>query len=331
MDSEKTTYTVWGIGEGVHETDAVKPITTPAEQIELLKAKGVTFERCDEERALEILSGHETYLHLTAYRVLFQRHADGTDEGKFVSLDFGDLLDVCALDDTLREAFRLMAKDIERVVKTWLVTKASLRGEDGYGIVADFVESLPPSLKGSLRRELDGRAKGDVYAGSLIDHYRDAMPAWVLLEVVPFGTLLAFYLFCVDRWGEACRREFHYALKDVKAVRNCASHGGCLLNGLVPGNETSHVTSSVAINWLNSHDIGNTKGRRAKLRNRRIQQMVTTIALYDTIVEEKEGSTVGTIRALQVSLAETVERYGSQNPFVSYLVFLMRVLDAAAA
>ena len=219
-------FIAWGMDDGVHDALSLKPITTPGQQIELLRGKGVTFERCTEERALEILSSAETYLHLSAYRVLFQRHEDGPDAGKFVSLDFGDLLDVSSLDDVLRETFRLMAKDVERAVRAWLVSDAAERGEDGYGIVADFVSSLPRGFREGLRRDLVSRSQADECAGSLIDHYRDAMPVWVL-EVVPFGTLLAFYLFCAERWDEAERREIHYALKDVKAVRNCASHGLC--------------------------------------------------------------------------------------------------------
>lgn len=225
-----------GIDEGVHEVDALKPIATPAEQVEMLKAKGVTFEQCSEERAMEVLSEHETYLHLTAYRVPFQRHTDGPAEGK---------------------------------------------------------------------------------------------PVWVLLEVVPFGTLLAVYLFCVARWGESDHRELHYALKDVKAIRNCASHGGCLINGFVSADEAKHVTSGVTIDWLNEHGIKNSKGRRARLRNRRVQQLVTTVALYNTIVGRGGKEEISAVRALKSSLAERVERYGSQNTFVSCLAFLAKVLDAA--
>lgn len=140
MDDAKK-LTAWGMDDGVHDALSLKPITTPEQQIDLLKGKGVTFERCAEERALDILSSAETYLHLSAYRVLFQRHEDGFDAGKFVSLDFGDLLDVSSLDDVLRETFRLMAKDVERAVRAWLVSEAAGRGEDGYGVVAD---SCPP-------------------------------------------------------------------------------------------------------------------------------------------------------------------------------------------
>lgn len=124
MDDAKK-LTAWGMDDGVHDALSLKPITTPEQQIDLLKGKCVTFERCAEERALDILSSAETYLHLSAYRVLFQRHEDGFDAGKFVSLDFGDLLDVSSLDDVLRETFRLMAKDVERAVRAWLVSEAA--------------------------------------------------------------------------------------------------------------------------------------------------------------------------------------------------------------
>lgn len=276
------------------------------------------------------MTSAETYLHLSAYRVLFQRHEDGPDSGKFVSLDFGDLLDVSSLDDALREAFRLMAKDIERAVRAWLMSETANRGEDGYRIVADFASSLPRGFQEGLRRDLISRSRSDEYAGPLIDHYRNAMPVWVLLEVVPFGTLLAFYLFCVERWDEAGRREIHYALKDVKAVRNCASHAGCLCNGFVPERETRHATSGVVLDWLNVHGVRNSKGRRARLRNRRTQQLVTTVALHDILAGGHAApATLDALLDLRPLMDDAIARYRTQNPLVSHLAFLARVLDAA--
>lgn len=60
-------------------------------------------------------------------------------------------------------------------------------------------EGQTKSFRKSIARNLESRAEkpggGDEYAGSLITHYGSAMPTWVFLEVVPFGTKLAFYLF----------------------------------------------------------------------------------------------------------------------------------------
>ena len=116
MDSVEK-YTVWSMDDGVRDAVSIKLITTLEQQIELLKGKGVTFERCAEDCALDILTSGETYLHLSAYRVLFQRHEDGPDVGKFVNLDFGDLLDVSCFDDAFRETFRLLAKNLRGFVR----------------------------------------------------------------------------------------------------------------------------------------------------------------------------------------------------------------------
>ena len=92
MEETGKTYTAWGIGEGAHEAAALKPMLTPEEQVALLKAKGVTFERCDEAEAVRELSNRDTFLHIAAFRRMFQRHADGKNAGKYVELDFADLL-----------------------------------------------------------------------------------------------------------------------------------------------------------------------------------------------------------------------------------------------
>lgn len=133
-----------------------------------------------------------------------------------MSLDFGDLLDVSSLDDVLRETFRLMAKDVERAVRAWLVSEAAGRGEDGYGVVADFVSSLPRGFREGLRRDLVSRSQADEYAGSLDRPLPGSMPYGCCWKWHRSGRCSAFYLFCVERWEEVGRREIHYALKDVR-------------------------------------------------------------------------------------------------------------------
>ena len=92
MEETEKTYTAWGLDEGEHETQGLKPMLTPEGQVELLKAKDVTFDRCSEEQAIEALSGRDTFLHTAAYRKLFQVHREGGKAGQYVKLDFADLL-----------------------------------------------------------------------------------------------------------------------------------------------------------------------------------------------------------------------------------------------
>jgi len=237
MVNPSETYTAWSIGEGAHEVTGLKPMLNPEEQVALLKAKGVSFERCGEEQAADALARRGTFVHLASCRRLFQKHASGDDRGKYVRLDFADLLALDALDDELRKAFLAVSQDVERLAKTSMVTRASrLDDEDGYGIVADFMRAQQRRYRSYIERDLSSRMSagivGDVYTGRIIGHYRDAMPVWAFLEVVTFGTALAFCLFCSERWDDAVMREEHYILKGVKAVRNCCSHGSCIVNGM---------------------------------------------------------------------------------------------------
>ena len=204
MEETEKTYTAWGLDEGEHEAQGLKPMLTPEGQVELLKAKGVTFDRCSEEQAIEALSGRDTFLHTAAYRKLFQVHREGGKAGQYVKLDFADLLDLDALDGRLRRTFLAVTGDIERIAKTRLIARlADDPTEDGYGIVSEFMQGQRATYRNSIARGLKARAGSsegaDTYSGNLIEHYRSAMPVWVFLEVVPFGTLLAFLLFCADR------------------------------------------------------------------------------------------------------------------------------------
>ena len=333
MEETEKTYTAWGLDGGVHEVQGLKPMLTPEGQVELLKAKGVTFERCSEDQAIDALSRQGTFMHLVSCRRLFQKHAEGRDRGLYVKLDFADLLALNGLDARIRRAFLFAAQDVERFAKTAVITRISEDpAEDGYGIVADFIESQQGRYRGYIERDLSLRmsaeVEGDIYSGRIIAHYSEAMPVWAFLEVVTFGTLLAFYLFCSERWEDAAMREEHYILKGVKSVRNCCSHGSCILNGMDKSYESDYALSSLVYDWLNSNGIPNSKTRRAKLKNRRVQQLLETLVMFDRLGGAGlSATTEDALSSLKASLHEVCEEYGDQNGFVSYLRFLADLID----
>lgn len=336
MEETDKTYTAWGIGEGVHEATGLKPMLTPEEQVALLKAKGVAFERCDEEKAVDALTRQGTFMHLASCRRLFQKHEEGPKKGQYVRLDFDDLLAMDKLDAEIRRCFLMASQDVERLAKTAIISRISEdQAEDGYGIVADFMESQGGRYRGYIERDLRARmtaeVEGDLYSGRIIGHYREAMPVWAFLEVVTFGTLLAFYLFCSERWGEADMREEHYVLKGVKAVRNCCSHGSCIVNGMDATYESDYSLSTLVYDWLGEVGVPNSKTRRSKLKNRRVQQLLETLVMFDRLGGQTLcPSTTKALSALSDGISDTCERYGDQNGFVSYLRFLGNLLDKAA-
>lgn len=324
-----TTYTVWGIDQGVHEARNLKPMLTPDEQVELLKDKGVTFERCTVEEAVASLTERDSFLHIASYRKLFQKHCDGARKGQYVRLDFADLVSLDSLDARLRSAFLSVAYDIERVAKATLIERISLdESEDGYSIVSDFMSSQQKRYRNSIESNLKVRMTEDAYSGELIAKYAASMPVWVFLEVVSFGAMLSFYLFCAERWGDERMRQDHYAMKGVKAVRNCCSHGACIINGFDAENPADTRPSSIAYEWLDSKGIERGTGRRAKLRNKRIQQLLETLVMFERMgCAPSSPYSLSSLRQLKGAMNDVCEEYGDQNAFVSYLGFLARLID----
>ncbi len=325
-------YPAWSIDGKTEGIFGTKPMLTIDEQIAKLESKGITFKRCSKTEATKLLAHNESYLHVTAYSKLFQRYENGQNAGKYVALDFADLINLNDLDEALRNVFRRLAQDVERMTKAKLLSSAIYaEGNNGYTIVRDFLEAMPTEYRTSVKQSLGRRsdAAADPYSGALIEHYKDAMPLWVFVEVISFGTLLALYLFCATRWNDKTMRQDHYALKFVKSIRNCTMHGVCIINGLVKGEASRFITPQMTSTWLRSHDIENNDTRKAKLRNGRIQQLVTTIAAFDTMGGgESFPQSLIDLRSFNQSLKNRSERYGTQNAFVSYLAFLARIIDA---
>lgn len=60
-----------------------KPMLSTEGQIAHLKARGVAFELCDEQEALEYLRANTYYYKFAAYRVLFPKKVGGAHDGEY--------------------------------------------------------------------------------------------------------------------------------------------------------------------------------------------------------------------------------------------------------
>lgn len=100
-----------------------KPILTIEQQIEHLKQKGVAFELCSEEEAADYLRDKCNFFKLASYRKLFSKYEGGPRDGRYVDLDFGQLLLLATLDQELRHALLGMTLDIEHFQKVTLLPR----------------------------------------------------------------------------------------------------------------------------------------------------------------------------------------------------------------
>lgn len=124
---------------------------------------------------------------LAAYRVLFEKRIGGAHDSEYVGLDFGHLRDLAAIDHILRYTLLPMTLDIERFAKVRLMREVTDRAdEDGYSIVADYLESLSERNRSIREKEME-RLKRDRYSGGMARKYDEEKPVWVLIELLSFG------------------------------------------------------------------------------------------------------------------------------------------------
>lgn len=322
-----------------NKQEHTKPKLTVSEQIKHLRRKGVTFNSCDTDRAAWELTYRDSFLHLTAYRALFQKYESGEKAGQYIRLDFSNLLDLDALDAEIRSVFLQVSLDVEHLAKQKIKRMITdNEAEDGYSIVSDFMSSLAKGYRKKIEHELSIRSneeniERDEYAGNLIGKYLEDMPAWVLLEILSFGSFLSFYKFCSERWDDTELSLEYFMLKDVKAIRNACAHRSCIINGFCNSVKTDYDTSPLVTTWLTNHGIANSKSRRAKLGNRRIQQIACAIVSLDHYPESRKVccNSFDRLFFLKDSINARLEEYSVDNACVSYLAFLVKMIDGISA
>ena len=151
------------------------------------RVKGDNDVRAAEERRRSRGSGRPGDGQLAAYRVLFEKRVGGAHDGEYVGLDFGHLRDLAAIDHILRYTLLPMTLDIEHFAKVKLMREVTDRAdEDGYSIVADYLESLSERNRSIREKEME-RLKRDRYSGGMARKYDEEKPVWVLIELLSFG------------------------------------------------------------------------------------------------------------------------------------------------
>lgn len=310
-----------------------KPLLSTTELIAHLKSKGVTFDLCSESDAAKYLMDTNNYLRAASYRKLFPTQVEGPHVGQYINLDFAYLIELSSADRKLREAFLGIAIDVEHFAKVDLLRRLEAESEDGYAIVSDYLTHRPRVLSG-LRARAEKNERHDVYSGNLIAHYLDNMPAWVMLEVVDFGTFVDFWLFCAKRWEDDEMRQVHFLLKSAKALRNACAHNSLLVHGLnARDSPASFPTNLLISNSLNARGMRNSRTRRAKLKNLRIAQISSALWALDHFCKRPSTLERHAIRLAAVRSSVEKSRFaqtpsaGTNMAIISFFGFLWRLVD----
>ena len=259
-----------------------KKFLTAKEQVRHCEQKGVQFNDISKTKAIQYLEENNNYFKLRSFRKNFIKD----NSGKYVHLDFADLVDLSILDNRLRRLLLEMSISIEHFSKVHLLKILQERELDGCQIITDYVAQLTSLHKDRLLTDLY-KNRNSVYCGNLCRKYcaddLTGCPVWVFIEIVSFGQYLHFYEFCVDRTKNKELNRRLYLMRVVKDLRNACAHNNCIINDLrFIGPKTNNPPLEVqsALSMLNL-----SKAQRQKyLRRSATYQIIVTLYTHKEIV-----------------------------------------------
>ncbi len=295
-------------------------------QIAKLKEQGVTFDICTESDAREYMAEKCPAFKTCAYTRLFDVHAEGENEGKYMDLDFGQLKYLADIDQCLREILLAMSLDIEHFCKTRLITECAVTEADDHAVMADYWSSQDDRQRKYIEREI-ARSKNDPTNDYIFEEYGDNLPLSAFVEVVPFGTIVGLIRYCGTCSDDKQMIADYFILRTVQSLRNACAHNSCILLDLFPHTDDEKVAPPEINKALS------TIGMSKRLRHRWLQTIPTAkiaslLYLYSTMVPEG-GTRTRRLDDLKRYLGE-IEK-GSvlpvENPTMAALAFVKRLTE----
>lgn len=301
----------------------MKNLLTAAELISHMESKGITFNRTSKEDAQDFLEHNNYYLKLASYRSNYKKYTSGKNAGQYIGLDFSCLQELSKIDMYIRYITSQMALDIEHYMKVRLLNEIEHNPhEDGYQIVRKFIAKDP---KFKMLQKIQSH-KASAYCKDLIDKYYPFFPVWVFVELISFGDFAYLCEFYSETYGVEIGDRI--LLNSVRDLRNACAHSNCLINNLVPGNNTAHHTVVNRVKQVSS--IGKS-ARDKKLSNKFIYDFICLLYAYDSIVSSqvaKERRYQELKELFEGRMVKNKDLFQNNNTITSSYEFIKKVLDS---
>lgn len=274
-----------------------KPVLSSAQLIQKMKdEKGITFCIVSEKEAEEYLFNINNFLRTASYRKNYQKYQKGSNDGKYINLDFAYLKELSTIDMHFRMEIIHLCIDIEHDLKVKILQEVEKSNIDGYSVVREFLAKNEGIVKKiaancsspftcnliqkyfTIEEEIEPIKNKKV---NIISKYDDC-PIWVFLELITFGDLIYFYTFFCEQM-EIRPIISKSLLHLVKNLRNGCAHNNCILANLSAETSKTPPEISRAVSGIK---IAKDQ-RRKKLTCRPVLEFVTLLYVYDKLVSKK--------------------------------------------
>lgn len=304
-----------------------KILLTVDEQVEHLEKKGISFDNYSKENAKNYLRYNNNYFKLSSFRKNYDKYQGGINKGKYINLNFEYLVDLSIIDMKLRYTIIQLSLDIEHYTKLELLRLIEDNNEDGYSIYKDYTASLSPFQHDVLSKEIQ-RNNNSVYCKDLFEKYNENLPVWVFLEIISFGQLLSFYLFCAKRYNNRNMNNKHFMLTESKALRNAAAHSSCIFNNLRM-NTLTYPPCYDVMKELSKSKMFSKNVRTKRMSNNRISQIVTLLYSHKLIVSSDgvHNKACDLLNSLKRRFLKNIDYYETNELIHSNIIFLSNIID----
>lgn len=201
---------------------------TVHEIIEYCKSDlGITFNLMDEEKAANFLEKHNYFFRLKQYAEIAQ---EKTKSGKYIGVDFGQLVELSTIDMFFRKLMLKMTIDFEHYLKVNLINESQNNSDDdGYLVVTKFMET---HNRTKTAIENIGNSNILFYNRTPFNKYVENPSVWALADMIQFSDFVDFYSFYYDFFHLKCEYINHF--DSVRRLRNAAAHNACMLCSFKP-------------------------------------------------------------------------------------------------
>lgn len=188
---------------------------------------GITFNLKSEEEASVFLAKHNYFFRLKQYADFGEK----TRSGKFINVDFGQMVELSTVDMFLRKLILKMTLDFEHYLKVKIINDSQENpSDDGYAVVESFLEThnrvrhLIENLNNSL----------NFYNRQVFEKYKETPSVWSIVEMLGFSDFIDFYAHYYQYFHLKCEYTPHF--DSVRRLRNAAAHNTCMISNLKPQN-----------------------------------------------------------------------------------------------
>ncbi|MCC8079628.1 MAG: Abi family protein [Oscillospiraceae bacterium] len=275
---------------------ADKPMLSSSQLVAKMRdEKGITFNYTSEEAAAAYLTNVNNYMRTAAYRQNYQKYTRGSNEGKYIGLDFAYLQELSTIDMHLRFIISKMCSDIEHTLKVQLIKHVVDKGSsDGYDICNNFLSqnlyilnklntmTTSPFTGDLINKYFTVQCSFNPAAGKNLNQITayDDCPVWVLCELLSFGDFIRLYNFYYSGCGEQAIDPA--ILNLVKSLRNACAHNNCIISNLRHGASAPPREIRAAVKNIPTIT---TSQRQKKLSCRPMLEFVSLLYVYSRVVE----------------------------------------------